>query len=62
MSLQDRLHDAAQRQAQRIEDRAPKLLSHTDPELTLILMRSCEVDNEADLPELHQKVHNAKKE
>jgi hypothetical protein len=33
MSLQDRLQEAAQHQAWRVEDRAPKLLSQSDPEL-----------------------------
>ena len=61
-SAQERQLDAAQRHAQRIEDKAPKLLSSTNPELTLDYMRACEVDNEADLPPLLQKVHNAKKD
>ena len=61
-SAQERQHEAALRQAQRIEDKAPKLLSSTNPELTLAYMRACEVDNEADLPPLLQKVHNAKKD
>jgi hypothetical protein len=41
-----------------------KLLSYqqqTDLELVLILLHSCEVDNEANLPELHQKVRHAQK-
>jgi hypothetical protein len=50
-SAQERQLEAAQRQAQRIEDRAPKLLSSTNPELNLGFTRACEVDNEAaDLP------------
>jgi hypothetical protein len=36
----DRLLAAAQHQAQQVEDRAPRLLSQTDPELVLILTRS----------------------
>jgi hypothetical protein len=39
MSTQDRLLDAAQRQDQSVvKDRAPKLLSQSDPELVLTLM------------------------